>query len=181
MATYCTKCGGTGHTVNNNFCTCVDGKLLKAMSASRERADKLKAEAEAKEKAELLARIERTKKIMTADEVDLEKMVEDNLKEFNFELGQWAIVDGVVGVIVNIDGASRKVKFNGHHYESNRDRKYEGSNGWIDFKKVEPAPVEGFPDISLPMLFVQLEHELNINYALDTGNKELFMELTDSD
>jgi len=178
MATYCTKCGGTGQAINNKFCTCVDGKLLKQMADARAKADKLQAE---KEKAEVLARIEKTKKIMAADEVDLEKMVEDNLKEFNFELGQWVIIDGIVGVIVNIDGASRKVKFIGHYYETNRNRKYEGSNGWIDFSKVEPAPLESFPDVSLPMLLTDLEQKLNIDYALRTGNKALFMELTDHD
>jgi hypothetical protein len=107
-------------------------------------------------------------------------MVEDNLNEFKFEMGQWVIVEGVLGVIVNIDGASRKIKFNGL-FEYDTREKYKGSSGWIDFSKVAYAPLEGFDDISLPMLFVQLEHELNINYALDTGNKELFMELTDHD
>ena len=181
MATYCNKCGGTGHAANNKFCTCVDGKLLKQMADARGKADRLKAEKEeAEKKAKLKAHVELTKKIIASDEIDLEKMVEENLKEFGFYLGQWVIANGIVGTITNIDGASRKVKVIGHHFYDD-GRPYTGTNGWIDFGKVAYAPLEQFDDVSLPMLFVQLEHELNINYALDTGNKALFMELTESD
>ena len=185
MATYCNKCGGTGHAANNKFCTCVDGKLLRQMADAREKEIQARAEREKKEAVEKARKKMRdvkqsVDKILNANEIDLEKMVEDNLKEFGFYLGQWVIANGIVGTITNIDGASRKVKVIGHHFYDD-GRPYTGTNGWIDFGKVAYAPLEQFDDVSLPMLFVQLEHELNINYALDTGNKELFMELTESD
>lgn len=179
-ATYCRKCGGTGHAPNNKFCDCADGKLLRAMSSAREKEIQARVEREKKE-AEGKAKIKAYhEKVMAANEIDLEKMVEDNLNKFDFYIGQWVAVDGIIGTIANIDGAAKQIKFIGHHYAGSR-KPYGGSSGWIGFTKVEPATMEQFDDVSLPMLFVQLEHELNINYALDTGNKELFMELTDSD
>jgi DnaJ-class molecular chaperone len=49
MATYCTKCGGTGQTINNKFCTCSDGKFLKTMAAAREKTMQAAREAEKRE------------------------------------------------------------------------------------------------------------------------------------
>jgi hypothetical protein len=180
MATYCNQCGGTGQTVNNKFCKCIQGKLMQRMSDAREKEIQARAEREKKE-AEGKAKIKAYhEKVMAANEIDLEKMVEENLNQFNFELGQWVVVKGVVGTISNIDGASRKVKVIGHYHQESR-KPFDGSNGWIDFGKVEPAPLEGFDDVSLPMFLTDLEQRLNIDYALRTGNKELFMELTDHD
>jgi hypothetical protein len=185
-ATYCRKCGGTGHAANNKFCDCTDGKLLKVMASAREKTIQAEREAEAIKKADALKRKaleaaidKRAKKIMAESDVDLEKMVEENLKGCQFNIGDWVKVDEIIGTIANIDGAAKQIKFIGHHVA--KDKTPYTGYGWIGFNKVEPVPLEQFDDVSLPMLFVQLEHELNINYALDTGNKELFMELTDSD
>lgn len=171
MASYCLKCGGTGFVINNKFCTCVQGKLVARMEAGKEKADQARAEreeAEAKERAK--AEVEKIKEIVNFVPVE---------EKTKFTIGDWVKHGGIIGVVGAVDGRVGKLRFLGVRTDEGENSKPYDVGAWVRITDVKHAPLETFDDVNASVMLGEMELKANIDLALATGNKELFMELTD--
>lgn len=181
---YCSKCGDTGYATNGKHCTCAQGRVAKAKDRAEERAK----EAAKKAMDEAAKKVADDAKAMAPVQMDLGLIDKKEVKKERIkpvlEPGAWVVIDGhyidfnngTLCEVLEIKGDQVKVKAVG----KNSDGMQMKGKEWFRAKYIHPAPVEPFDETELVIAAIENANlKRQIDAALDAGNKELFLKLTE--